>query len=101
VDGLKFSVTVIFPAEPGNMTLIQRILTEFPNCPVSSMENGDIATTITGQMDGSFAGAEFQDLIDIVAPVFIDAATDGFYDLGKVADITGDLSLTLRLQRKL
>src|SRR5215469_4371617 len=103
-DGLKFSLTVIYPASPGNMTSIQPILTSLPDSRVYSMEDGITEqgltmVTVEYQMDKEESELSALGLWDLILSSglhSIDYRTAEFLDHNRLEDISGNMSLTLR-----
>src|ERR1700677_2390521 len=100
-DGLKFSLTVIFPDTPTNMTSIRPILTSFPGSLVCSTANGQVVLTVDhrmGSSDTQLFAVELWDLMKELVPPFIEPKMAELLDLIRLADITGNMKLTLEFE---
>jgi hypothetical protein len=98
-DGLKFSLTVLFPDTHMNMISIRRILTSFPGSRVFAMENGTaelvIQDTIPPENMKSFMQG-LRELTDSLGVLYIDEATAEFFARNAPKAITGEVNLILQ-----
>lgn len=103
-DGLKFSLTVIFPDNPGNMTSIAPILTSFQDFRVCFTENGLTVVELHHETmepgESRLLALELWDLIKELVPLFTDSQTAEFAAHNKLVDITGNMNLKLEFEQE-
>ena len=103
-DGLKFSLTVTFPDNPGNMTSIAPILTSFQDSPACYTENGRTEMEVHYETmepgESRLLALELWDLIKELVQPFTDSQTAEFAAHNKLRDITGNMSLKLEFEQE-